>query len=136
MIDGPRFWSHVSFLDDSADACWIWVGSITDDGRYGRFFTSHRNEVRAHRAAWEIRNGPIPKGYMLKQECPRPQCVRHWKLSGKHKKLTKRARAEIIASNLGLSILAKKYNVTRQYVRELCRTSLQRHTKRAESLIA
>jgi hypothetical protein len=54
-----RFWSKV---DKSAgpDACWLWTASRDKNG-YGLEWWGKRTQ-RAHRIAWMIVNGPIPKG--------------------------------------------------------------------------
>lgn len=111
MIDAECFWSHVALLDDSEDTCWIWVGAMRDDGR-GRLWREGR-DMRAHHAGWEIRHGrSLPKNSRLKQECGHPQCVRHWRLAGQARKLSRAAVREIVASPLGARALARKYGVT------------------------
>jgi hypothetical protein len=123
VVDEARFWRHVSLLDDSCDACWIWVGAIRDDGR-GRYFVSHTTEIRAHWAAWEIQNGkPVPKGYRLEQECNHPDCVRHWRLAGKRRKLSPKAVRDVLTSTLMVKELAQKYGVSR--------VSIHSHRRRA-----
>lgn len=129
MIDRERFWSHVSFLDDSPETCWVWVGPLRDDGRAR--FCSQGRDMRAHWAAWEIQHGePVPANSRLEQECNQPQCVRHWKLVGPAKKLTPVAVRDILRSMLGPTALAKKWGVTYQavlYHRAKHRTDLRLH---------
>ena len=70
--------------------------------------------MRAHWAAWEIQNGePVPKGHRLEQTCNHPDCVRHWKLGGKRRKLSPKAVRDVLTSTLGLKKLARKYRVSR-----------------------
>lgn len=70
------FWAHV---DKSGD-CWLWDGPRKDEG-YGRFFwwDGERNRREAaHRLAWELLRGPIPKGLFVCHDCPggdNPRCV-------------------------------------------------------------
>ena|ERR1017187_3248789 len=55
--------------------CWIWKGSKLPKG-YGQFVITNRSTVKAHRFAYEIENGPIPKGRLCCHHCDRPDCVR------------------------------------------------------------
>jgi hypothetical protein len=61
-----RFWLKVR----KTEGCWEWVGGKFTDG-YGRFANR-----AAHRAAWEIENGEIPKGMHILHRCNNPGCVR------------------------------------------------------------
>lgn len=109
--------SHVLYLDDSEDACWVWTGAVKETG-YGRFFVGRR-EIAAHRFAWEHANGPIPGGHRLEQECAHPQCVRHWELGGKQTKLTPRETDAIRASIHSTRALATKYGISRFRVMQI-----------------
>jgi len=66
-----RFWSRVDKQGDSG--CWEYLPSR---GRrnYGIFVISKRN-CPAHRVAWALSVGPIPKGYVLDHVCHNPCCV-------------------------------------------------------------
>ena len=50
------------------DDCWEWQG-IQQRG-YGRF-----GQRKAHRIAWELRNGPIPEGAFLLHSCDNGVCI-------------------------------------------------------------
>lgn len=63
------FWSKV----DKTGDCWIWLSSKSEKG-YGVFYAGGRT-IRAHRVAWELVNGPIPRGMLLDHKCHRPSCV-------------------------------------------------------------
>lgn len=59
--------------------CWLWTGAKTDLG-YGRMsIGSVRNgtkrHVYAHRLAYELFRGAIPKGLELDHLCRNPSCV-------------------------------------------------------------
>lgn len=54
--------------------CWLWVGGTTRGG-YGVFYWSGSKHIRAHRAAYEIYNGPIPEGAHVLHKCDTPGCV-------------------------------------------------------------
>lgn len=53
--------------------CWEWQGSRDLCG-YGRFSMGGRT-VLAHRYAWELVNGPIPKGLVIWHACGNFACV-------------------------------------------------------------
>src|SRR6185436_17789995 len=65
-----RFWSKV----DKAGECWVWSGNKMGKG-YGVFYTN-KKAYPAHRYAWELENGPIPKGLEACHTCDNPACVR------------------------------------------------------------
>lgn len=65
-----RFWFHV----DKSGSCWMWDGALDDDG-YGRIDVGGKG-LLAHRVAWEIGNGSIPKRLCVCHRCDNPPCVR------------------------------------------------------------
>lgn len=69
-----RFWSKVNRIDDG-NSCWEWTGGTTDWG-YGILGTNRYGNIRAHRFAWELENGPIPDGLWVLHKCDNPRCVR------------------------------------------------------------
>lgn len=63
-VERPAFWSHVIKTAD----CWSWQGRTHRGyGKYGRWL--------AHRLAYELMVGPIPKGLELDHRCVNPRCV-------------------------------------------------------------
>lgn len=64
-----RFWEKV---DKSGD-CWIWTASVMKTG-YG-CIRIDKKTVRAHRVAYELTNGPIPDGLLLRHSCDNRRCV-------------------------------------------------------------
>ncbi len=68
-----RFWSHVTIVE--SENCWIWAAS-TSKGGYGQVkIRERRSNMRAHRVAWELTNGPIPDGLCILHRCDVPRCV-------------------------------------------------------------
>ena len=72
----PRFWSKVQKA--GPDDCWEWVAGKGGRG-YGMFWLDGK-QVKAHRVAWMLENGPIPpgKGYhgtCVLHSCDNPPCV-------------------------------------------------------------
>lgn len=53
-------------------SCWEWRGSKTQGG-YGILY--HGRIVYAHRVSYELHNGPIPQGMMVRHTCDNPGCV-------------------------------------------------------------
>ena len=67
-----RFWPKV---DKSAglEGCWIWKACTQKDG-YGQFWVNG-GMLQAHRVAYELVIGPIPKGLEILHKCDNPPCV-------------------------------------------------------------
>jgi len=65
-----RFWAKVDKCEP--DECWPWKNYINDGG-YGKFRLNGKSEY-AHRVAWEITNGPIPKGTLVCHKCDNTKC--------------------------------------------------------------
>lgn len=67
-----RFWSRVR----QTDTCWLWTGSTNRHG-YGYVgVPGYRRPILAHRVAWELTNGLIPRGLLVLHRCDNPPCVR------------------------------------------------------------
>jgi HNH endonuclease len=64
-----RFWAKV----EKTDGCWIWRGGRFHTG-YGRVFRGGVVCV-AHRVAYELAVGPIPKGLEMDHLCRNRACV-------------------------------------------------------------
>ena len=69
ILDTPakRFWARV---DQSGD-CWIWLGSTSGGGRYGRF-----GGMQAHAWSYIEAGGTIPEGWDIDHLCRTTLCVR------------------------------------------------------------
>jgi len=71
-----NFWGSVD-KSGGMDACWPWMGSIDGMG-YGAI--EHKGKLfLAHRRAYELANGPIPKGEgyhgtVVRHTCDTPRC--------------------------------------------------------------
>jgi len=66
-----RFWGKVARGD--SDECWLWSGALNEHG-YGLLWLNGR-QVRAHRYAYELLVGPIPKRLTLDHLCRNRSCV-------------------------------------------------------------
>lgn len=62
------FWARVV----KTEGCWVWTGPSNAQG-YG--VVGHRSR-KAHRVSWEMVNGPIPDGLLIRHLCHNPPCVR------------------------------------------------------------
>ncbi len=65
-----RFWELV----ETSSGCWTWRGTRTRRG-YGVLRVDHHYRY-AHRVAWELSNGPLPRGRYVLHTCGNPTCVR------------------------------------------------------------
>src|SRR6266700_5439846 len=75
-----RFWRFVK----KTNACWLWTGYRLPRG-YGQFTTrvgkNKKKTVLAHRYAYRLLIGPIPRGKVLDHiKCDNPPCVKPWHL--------------------------------------------------------
>src|SRR5262249_12452960 len=59
---------------DPLSGCWIWQGKPVHDG-YGRVGMRPGGKQLAHRFAWSVRHGPIPKGAIVCHRCDERRCV-------------------------------------------------------------
>jgi hypothetical protein len=104
-----RFWAKV---DKSAglDACWLWTASTSGAG-YGNIGMDGAMKS-AHRISWELANGPIPPGMLVRHKCDNPPCVnpRHL-LLGTH--------SDNMQDMLERGRQAKGSKVTEEMVREI-----------------
>lgn len=66
-----RFWKKVN--KSSPTECWLWMGAKHPDG-YGQICKDGQS-VHAHRIAWELTYGEIPKGMSVLHRCDQPSCV-------------------------------------------------------------
>lgn len=70
-----RFWGKVEFPQDRLNECWLWTAAVQDKG-YGVIALKGRNKrVLAHRVAFELVNGFLDDGEVVRHECDNPQCV-------------------------------------------------------------
>jgi len=63
-----RFWSKV----DKTEECWNWTAAKA--GNYGVFWFERKN-VGAHRFAYMLVKGEIPKGFVVDHLCNNTNCV-------------------------------------------------------------
>lgn len=68
-----QLWSKVR----KTRGCWIFEGAKSNG--YGHIGIGGRGgrTVRAHRLAWELEHGPIPRGLFVLHSCDNRACVRH-----------------------------------------------------------
>lgn len=66
-----RFWARVGRRND--DECWPWLLTPGRMG-YGRFKPTPKDQLSAHRTAWELTHGPIPSGLWVLHRCDNRRC--------------------------------------------------------------
>ena len=59
------------------DGCWEWQGAVNRSVGYGRLCTKYTGykSLLAHRLAFELFKGPIPKGLCVCHHCDNKTCV-------------------------------------------------------------
>lgn len=67
-----RFWEKVPNRPE--EGCWEWGASTKPEG-YGQMNVNGRPAF-AHRVSFEIANGPIPAGMLVRHKCDNSLCVR------------------------------------------------------------
>jgi hypothetical protein len=72
-----RFWDKVD-KSGGPDACWLWLAARREEG-YGIVRGDAPRgtpcNLKAHRVAWELTNGAIPRGLHACHRCDNPPCV-------------------------------------------------------------
>ena len=68
QINAARFWGRI----DRTAECWVWRGGHFSDG-YGRVRVGGR-DLKTHRIAWELTNGPIQDGLFVCHHCDNRGC--------------------------------------------------------------
>ena len=98
-----KFWSRVEWVDGHG----LWTGGKNDRG-YGGFYVGSRRYVKAHKYAWESKNGPVPEGMELGHTCEFRHCVIHVR-PVTHAQNVKEGRVGTPEVNQKLSIAKKRY---------------------------
>lgn len=75
-----RFWKRVKKA--RGRGCWEWQGYRAKETGYGMLQCRSRRQqpMLTHRVAWELENGPIPRGKHVLHACDNPSCVRPFHL--------------------------------------------------------
>jgi hypothetical protein len=139
-----------------SSGCIEWTGEIHPSGygsAYAWLIQGRKVHLRAHRLAWMIKNGPIPRGLCVCHKCDNPLCVKpahlflgtykdnnqDMKRKGRGKgnatgcrdKLTTREvisiRKEHASGCVSYSALARKYGVARWSVSRIVRRKIRAH---------
>ena len=144
-----RFWSKVDKTDPNS--CWIWTAYIGPRG-YGRVGWKGSPTARAHRVAYEITFGPIPKGMIIMHTCDNKKCVNPAHLSlgtqldnmrdaaikepvgsyNKQSKLTKEEVKEIrtlAKSGIAQKEIAKRYSMSQSTISDIVNQKIWKHVK-------
>jgi hypothetical protein len=71
-----RFWKKADRSQHSPGGCWLWIGARNNLG-YGVFAVELRPTrlALAHRVAFALAVGPVPRGLVVRHRCDTPSCV-------------------------------------------------------------
>lgn len=72
-MDEDYFWFHVAWEGKTKDECWEWESTVTKAG-YGTKWKEAFGTCGAHRIAWLLRKGTIPKGMHVLHKCDNKLC--------------------------------------------------------------
>lgn len=67
-----RFWKFVK----KTSGCWLWTGHTNTHGGHGQIAIEGKKQWPAHKAAYLIYRGSIPRGKKILHTCDNPICVR------------------------------------------------------------
>ena len=96
-----RFWNHVRIVEECGDECWDWLAYCYPNG-YGSFNSDESGY--AHRFAWKLASGSIPKGYDVHHACLNKRCQ-----NAKHLELKTRKEHQALENPLVIANLAKTH---------------------------
>lgn len=80
-----RFWSKVNKDGPVPEhcpelgPCWLWTGAVKNkgySGSYGVFTPKNRNQLVAHKYAWQLEEGPGKPGLFVCHKCDVELCIR------------------------------------------------------------
>lgn len=134
------FWARVERGQDSD--CWPWRGTRRDDGRGVLSYQGKR--FKAHRLAFELTNGTIPRDMCVLHRCDNPPCCnpshlflgtkgdnnRDCASKGRRRGYHKLSPADVIAirnSNKPTREVAADFNITPEQVRNIVTFKQWRH---------
>lgn len=78
VVLGPHHRMHWRIfgeaVPDEATGCLMWTGKTQKTGH--GYFSFEGRKVLAHRMAYELAKGRVPRGFAVHHECLRPGCLR------------------------------------------------------------
>lgn len=81
------------FNKGDKDQCWAWLGGRTHDN-YGKFWFD--KTMKAHKVAYLIYKGDIPRGLCVLHSCDNPPCVNphHLRLGTQQENIAEREQKQ------------------------------------------
>lgn len=141
-------------IEHKENGCIEWVGHKNSQG-YGRIQVNHK-DIRTHRLAYELANGPIPEGMVVRHKCDNPSCINpahleigtqqenirdrgergrtfvHAGETTPNSKLTNKDVLYILQSSDNNTFLGKKFGVNSSTILAIKRRKTWRHIGKAE----
>jgi len=74
MLRFPDRWFFGRTMPEPNSGCLLWLGSYMPHGGYGQVSVGRRM-FKAHRVAWRLARGPIPRGLCVLHKCDTAPCV-------------------------------------------------------------
>lgn len=133
--------------------CWLWPQDRLTRYGYGRI-AYNGDELRAHRAAWEVANGPIPDGLIVRHKCDVRHCTNpsHLELGDHQDNMTDmrvRDRAakgtdngvailnedivrrirEMYAGGWGQTAIGREFGISQPHVSQIVKRQIWRHVE-------
>jgi hypothetical protein len=126
-----RFWSKV----ERTNTCWVWRGCLFSKTGYGQFAVTSKQPETAHRFAWQVTNGEVPSGLVVRHKCDNRICCNPDHLEvGTHQDNTndKMSRGRYVCGSLGRTASVAERNARSDMLKSAWQVARGRGATRPE----